>query len=64
MIDALTKPVEEIEAIDGILRDWVIPGGHTVSASYNIARTVCRPAERAAVRCDSESRMTVSTHSR
>ena len=50
MVDALTKQVEEIEALDGILGDWAIPGEHTVSAAYDVARTVCRRAERALVR--------------
>ena len=50
MVDALTKQVEEIEAIEGISGDWALPGEHTVSAAYDVARTVCRRAERAAVR--------------
>ena len=50
MVDALTKQVEEIEAIEGISGDWAIPGEHTVSAAYDVSRTVCRRAERAAVR--------------
>ena len=54
MVDALTKQVEEIEAIEGISGDWAIPGEHTVSAAYDVARTVCRRAERAAVRLQDE----------
>ncbi len=50
MVDALTKQVDEIEAIEGISGDWAMPGEHTVSAAYDVARTVCRRAERAAVR--------------
>lgn len=50
MVDGLTTQVEEIEAIDGILGDWAIPGEHTSAAAYDVARTVCRRAERAAVR--------------
>ncbi len=46
----LTAWVEEIEATDGILADWSIPGAHRESAAYEMARTVCRRAERAAVR--------------
>ncbi len=52
MVGSLTKQVEEIEAIEGILGDWVLPGEDTVSAAYDVARTVCRRAERAAVRLD------------
>ncbi len=54
MVDALTKQVEEIEAVEGISGDWASPGEHTVSAAYDVARTVCRRAERAAVRLHDE----------
>jgi len=50
MVDGLTRQVEEIEAVEGILGDWVLPGEDTVAAAYDVARTVCRRAERAAVR--------------
>ena len=50
MVDGLTKQVEEIESLDGIIGDWALPGEDTVSAAYDVARTVCRRAERAAVR--------------
>jgi cob(I)alamin adenosyltransferase len=46
----LTKLVHQIEATDGIISDWSLPGAHTESAAYEIARTVCRRAERNAVR--------------
>ncbi len=49
-VDKLTALVHKIEATDGILADWSLPGAHTESAAYEIARTVCRRAERAAVR--------------
>jgi cob(I)alamin adenosyltransferase len=49
-IDALTELVHKIEATEGILSDWSLPGAHTQSAAYEVARTVCRRAERAAVR--------------
>jgi cob(I)alamin adenosyltransferase len=48
-IDALTADVHRIEAIPGILADWSIPGEHAESAAYDVARTVCRRAERLAV---------------
>lgn len=47
---ALTQQVHEIEAIEGILSDWSLPGAHRESAAYEVARTVCRRAERCAVR--------------
>lgn len=46
----LTRIVHHIEATDGILADWSLPGAHTESAAYEVARTVCRRAERNAVR--------------
>ncbi|HUZ93575.1 MAG TPA: cob(I)yrinic acid a,c-diamide adenosyltransferase [Edaphobacter sp.] len=46
----LTELVHQIEAIEGILSDWSLPGAHTESAAYEIARAVCRRAERNAVR--------------
>lgn len=49
-IDKLTDLVHQIEATEGILSDWSLPGAHTESAAYEVARTVCRRAERAAVR--------------
>jgi cob(I)alamin adenosyltransferase len=49
-VDFLTQLVYKIEATEGILADWSLPGAHTESAAYEMARTVCRRAERAAVR--------------
>jgi cob(I)alamin adenosyltransferase len=49
-VEMLTGLVHKIEAIDGILSDWSLPGAHTESAAYEIARTVCRRAERNVVR--------------
>jgi cob(I)alamin adenosyltransferase len=49
-VEGLTKLVHQIEATEGILSDWSLPGAHTESAAYEVARTVCRRAERNAVR--------------
>ncbi len=49
-VDKLTALVQKIETIEGILGDWSLPGAHTESAAYEMARTVCRRAERCAVR--------------
>lgn len=49
-VDALTDRVYAIEAIEGILSDWSLPGAHRESAAFEIARTVCRRAERCVVR--------------
>ena len=50
MVDALTTHVHRIEATDGILADWSLPGEHPASAAFDVARTVCRRAERQVVR--------------
>ena len=49
-VSMLTELVHKIEAIEGILSDWSLPGAHAESAAYEVARTVCRRAERNAVR--------------
>jgi cob(I)alamin adenosyltransferase len=49
-VDQLTALVSRIESIEGLLGDWSLPGAHTESAAYEVARTVCRRAERCAVR--------------
>jgi cob(I)alamin adenosyltransferase len=50
MVERLTSEVHRLEAIDGVLSDWSVPGATTPSAAFDIARTVCRRAERAVVR--------------
>jgi cob(I)alamin adenosyltransferase len=50
MIDALTAHVHRIEALEGILSDWALPGDHAAAAAYDLARTICRRAERCVVR--------------
>ena len=52
MVDALTEQVHQIEAIEGVLSDWSISGEHVAAAAYDVARTVCRRAERNVVRLD------------
>jgi cob(I)alamin adenosyltransferase len=49
MVDSLTAQVHRIEAMEGILKDWSIPGEHPEAAAFDVARTVCRRAERLAV---------------
>jgi cob(I)alamin adenosyltransferase len=46
MVDALTADVHRIESMQGVLADWSIPGEDPSSAAYDIARTICRRAER------------------
>lgn len=50
LVDGLTAEVHRLEAIDGILADWSISGDHPAAAAFDVARTVCRRAERAIVR--------------
>jgi cob(I)alamin adenosyltransferase len=49
MVGALDREVERIEATPGILDDWSVPGELVGSAAFDVARTVCRRAERLAV---------------
>src|SRR3990170_2206335 len=50
LVERLTAEVHRIEAIDGMPADWSIPGEHRAAAAYDVARTICRRAERALVR--------------
>jgi cob(I)alamin adenosyltransferase len=50
LVDVLTEEVHRLESIDGMLADWSIPGEHRAAAAYDLARTVCRRAERNLVR--------------
>ena len=50
MVEALTEHVRRVEATEGILADWSLPGEHVAAAAYDVARTVCRRAERCVVR--------------
>ena len=36
--------------MEGILSEWSLPGAHPESAAFEVARTVCRRAERCIVR--------------
>lgn len=49
-VTMLTDLVHKIESMEGVLSDWSLPGAHTQSAAYEVARTVCRRAERIVVR--------------
>jgi cob(I)alamin adenosyltransferase len=48
--ERLTAEVHRLEAIEGMLSDWSLPGDHRAAAAFNLARTVCRRAERGVVR--------------
>ena len=50
MVAGLDALVERWEAEPGVLRDWSIPGEFAGSAGFDMARAICRRAERANVR--------------
>lgn len=50
MIEGLTEQVHQLESLEGILADWSVPGESVAGAAYDMARTVCRRAERCVVR--------------
>jgi cob(I)alamin adenosyltransferase len=50
MVEGLTVQVHDIEAMEGLVADWSLPGEHPAGALYDHARTVCRRAERCVVR--------------
>ena len=50
LVEGLTHQVHEIEATEGLLSDWSLPGEHPTGAAYDFARTVCRRSERCVVR--------------
>ena len=50
MVEALTGHVTRVEGTEGLLSDWSLPGDHAAAAAYDVARTVCRRAERCVVR--------------
>ena len=50
MVDRLTGVIVDLEKDKSLYpKDWVIPGGNTVSAALDLARTACRHAERSVV---------------
>src|SRR5205085_11582293 len=61
MVDALDAHVHRIEAMEGIVGDWALPGEHAAAAAYDLARTICRRAERHVVRL-SESGVETNPH--
>lgn len=54
MVARLTDEVHRIESTEGILSDWSLPGDHAAAAAFDVARTVCRRAERHVVRLAEE----------
>jgi cob(I)alamin adenosyltransferase len=50
MVDNLESEVHRIEAMPGIVADWSLPGELPDASAIDVARTVCRRAERLATR--------------
>ena len=50
MAARLDAEVRRIEALPGIVGDWTLPGELPAGAALDVARAVCRRAERTAVR--------------
>ena len=49
MVERLEERIDEIEAAVGMPTEFVVPGNDPLAASLDVARTVVRRAERAAV---------------
>ncbi len=50
MVEALTTQVHDLETLEGVLADWSVPGEDPAGAAYDLARAICRRAERCVVR--------------
>ena len=55
LTERLTAEVHRLESIEGMLSDWTVSGAHTAAAAFDVARTVCRRAERGVVRLADEA---------
>jgi cob(I)alamin adenosyltransferase len=49
-LDTLTDEVHALENSGEVLIDWAVPGGSPAGAAFDVARTICRRAERCVVR--------------
>ena len=54
MVDRLEEDCDRFNADLGELRSFVLPGGTTAAAGLHVARTICRRAEREALRAAEE----------
>src|SRR5579863_3061722 len=48
MVDALEAEVHRVEAEPGVIGDWSLPGELPDASAMDVARTICRRAERLA----------------
>jgi cob(I)alamin adenosyltransferase len=49
LLARLDEYVARIEAVEGILKDWALPGALPSAAALDVARTICRRLERLTV---------------
>jgi cob(I)alamin adenosyltransferase len=57
MVDAMEAEVHRIESVPGVLADWSLPGELPDAAALDVARTVCRRAERLAAGLTDEGQL-------
>lgn len=57
MVDRLGAEVVRIESMPGVLADWSLPGELPDAAALDVARTICRRAERIATRLSDEGQL-------
>lgn len=50
MTEFLDAKIAQIEELPGLLDDWALPGATQAGAAIDVARSVCRRAERCTVR--------------
>ena len=55
--EVLERSIDAMEARLPALNSFILPGGHPHTANCNIARCVCRRAERALLRLDREEKV-------
>jgi cob(I)alamin adenosyltransferase len=53
-IESLEKSIDDMESVLEPLNSFILPGGHVISSQCQIARTVCRRAERQIIRLSEE----------
>lgn len=54
-IEAIEKAIDQMDAELPQLKNFILPGGHPAGASFHVARTVVRRAERLAVGIGNET---------
>ena len=61
-VEALTAHVHRLESQPDMVLDWALPGEHPASAALDVARTICRRAERTVVRLTTTDPESVGGH--